>query len=273
MPFLMQQSMDLTYLTSPLLLDDAVAHGFSTRVGGVSKPPFNTLNLGVGRGDEAAAVAENYRRFCAAVGVDGSRVVLSKQVHETTVHLCTAADAGKGLARARDYTADALITNEPNLPLVVFSADCGILLLHDPQNHAIGAIHAGWRGCAAGIVEKTVHAMTAAFGTAPEQLLAAIGPCIGPCCFETDADVPAAMVAALGQAAAPHLEQRGKKWQVDLAGLNRTWLLRAGVLPTHIETCGLCTACHPDLFWSHRKMGEARGAQIALISLNGAITP
>lgn len=109
--------------------------------------------------------------------------------------------------------------------------------------------------------------MTQTFGTQPKDLLAAVGPCIGPCCFETDQDVPDAMTAALGAQAAPFMQRRGVKWHVDLAGLNRQWLLRAGVLPDHVETCGLCTACHPDLFWSHRKMGQARGSQIAMAAL------
>lgn len=272
MPLITRESADLRWLSSPLLDEQnpALAHGFSTRQGGVSKPPFDTLNLGAGRGDDPAAVLENYSRFCAAVGVDAARPVLAKQVHETTVRLVTKQDAGKGLLVPRDYTADALMCNEANLPLVVFSADCGILLLYDAANHAIAAIHAGWRGCAAGIVGKTVRGMTASFGTRPEQLVAAIGPCIGPCCFETDNDVPAAMRAALGDSAEPYWERRGEKWQVDLAGLNRQWLLQAGVLSARIDLCGLCTACHPDLFWSHRKMGEARGAQIALIALREA---
>lgn len=254
-----------SHRTSPLL--GAVRHGFSTRLGGVSRPPFDSLNLGVGRGDAPEAVAENYRRFCAHVGADPRRVVLSKQVHETTVRLCRAEDAGKGLHTPRDYTADALITRENNLPLVVFSADCGVILLHDPVEKAIGAIHAGWRGCAGGIVEKTVRAMGEAFSTDPRNLLAAVGPCIGQCCFETDGDVPHAMTAALGAEAAPYLERRGPKWHVDLAGLNRQWLLHAGVRANHIDVCGLCTACHPEWFWSHRKMGEQRGAQVAMIVL------
>ena len=112
-----------------------------------------------------------------------------------------------------------------------------------------------------------MQAMTQAFGTQPKDLLAAVGPCIGPCCFETDQDVSDAMTAALGAQAAPLMQRRGVKWHVDLAGLNRQWLLRAGVLPDHVETCGLCTACHPDLFWSHRKMGQARGSQIAMAAL------
>lgn len=256
---------DLVYLTAPVLGE--VRHAFSTRKGGVSAAPWDSLNLGPSRGDAPAAVAENYRRFCGAVGLDTTGLVLAKQVHETTIRVCTAADAGKGLRIPQDYTADALITRERDLSLAVFSADCGILLLHDPVQKAIGAIHAGWRGCAGGIVEKAVSAMQSAFSTKPQDVLAAIGPCIGPCCFETDGDVPDAMIAALGGDAAPYLERRGLKWHVDLAGLNRLWLLRAGLSPAHIDTCGLCTACRRDLFWSHRKMGEARGVQCALISL------
>ena len=267
MPFEIHNQNGLVWLTSPLL--DGVPHGFSTRQGGVSAPPWDSLNLGPTRGDNPAAVEENYRRFCAAVHMDSTRMVMSHQVHEDTVRVCTSADCGKGLLRQRDYTADALITNEPNLPLVVFSADCGTILLYDPEHKTIGAVHAGWRGCAAGILEKAVAAMTTEYGSHPACIRAALGPCIRQCCFETDENVPAAMTAALGDAAAPYMAQHGAKWHVDLTGLNREWLLRAGLLPEHIDLSDLCTACRPDLFWSHRKMGEQRGLQVAMISLPG----
>ena len=267
MSFISHEQDQLLWFTSSLLKN--VRHGFSTRKGGVSQGHLASLNLrgAVPSGDDPELVLENYRRFCAAIGTDVNAAVLSKQVHETTVRICTEADAGKGLWSERDYTADALVSDVKGLPLTVFSADCGIILLHDPVHQAIGAVHAGWRGCAAGIVEKAVQTMTAAYGTRPADLLAAIGPCIGQCCFETDDDVPAAMRAALGEDAESYLEQRPPKWHVDLAGLNRQWLLRAGLLPDHIDSCGLCTACHPELFWSHRKMGNARGAQVAMITL------
>ena len=265
MSFLTHEQNGLVWLASPLL--PGVRHGFSTRLGGVSPAPWDALNLGPGRGDAPKNVRENYRRFFAALGADQGRAVLSGQVHRDDVRLCTAADAGKGLLRDRDYEADALITGEKDLPLVVFSADCGTILLHDPEAGCIGAVHAGWRGCAAGIAEKAVREMARRLSARPERVRAALGPCIGPCCFETDGDVPAAMRSALGDAAEPYLERRGAKWHVDLAGLNRQWLLRAGVLPEHVDVCGLCTACRPDLFWSHRKMGEARGAQVAVIVL------
>lgn len=264
MSFQTHEQHGLVFLTSSLL--EGVVHGFSTRKGGVSAPPWDSLNLRTGCGDAQTDLEENYRRFCGAVGADVERVVLARQVHETTVRPCTGDDAGKGLWRPRDYDADGLVTGEAGLPLMVFSADCGMILLHDPLHGAVGAVHAGWRGCAGGILAKAVREMTAHFGSRPGDLLAAIGPCIGPCCFETDGDVPAAMRAALGGDAEAYLTWQDPKWHVDLAGLNRQWLLRAGLAAEHIDVCGLCTACRPDLFWSHRKMGEARGVQAALIA-------
>ena len=245
---------------------EGVRHGFSTRKGGVSRPPWDSLDLGPGRGDDPEAVRENWRRFCAVLGVDVGRTVLSKQVHETTIRPVTAGDAGKGLWRERGYTADALVTDEPDLPLAVFSADCGNVLLYDPVSGAVGAVHAGWRGCAGGIVGEAVRRMERQYGADHPDIRAAVGPCIGPCCFETDADVPDAMRRALGPDADPYLTRQGPKWHVDLAGLIRQDLLRAGLDPEHIDLCGVCTACHPDEFWSHRKMGDARGVQAAVIA-------
>lgn len=264
MSFLAHEENGLLIKTSTVL--SGVRHGFSTRTGGVSPAPWDSLNLGVGRGDDMDRVRENYRRFYAVLGTDEHRAVLSKQVHEDNVRHVTAEDCGKGLFRERDYTSvDAMITDTPDIPLVVFSADCGIILLYDPVRRAVGAAHAGWRGAAAGIVYKTVRRMQETFGTDPRDLRAAIGAAIGPCCFETDADVPRALRDALGREAEPYITRRGPKWHVDLKGVNARWLEKAGV--TQIDVCPDCTACRPDLYWSHRRMGQARGAQIAMICL------
>ena len=253
MSFLAHEENGLLIKTSTVL--SGVRHGFSTRTGGVSPAPWDSLNLGVGRGDDMDRVRENYRRLCAVLGTDEHRAVLSKQVHEDNVRHVTAEDCGKGLFRERDYTSvDAMVTDTPDIPLVVFSADCGIILLYDPVRRAVGAAHAGWRGAAAGIVYKTVRRMQETFGTDPRDLRAAIGAAIGPCCFETDADVPRALRDALGREAEPYITRRGQKW-----------LEKAGV--TQIDVCPDCTACRPDLYWSHRRMGQARGAQIAMICL------
>ncbi len=269
MPLTEHEKTGVVWYTADLL---NTPHGFSTRKGGVSPSPWDSLNLRPGQGDGQDLLLENYRRFFAAIGADESRAVLSQQTHTANIRRVTEADAGKGLIRPRDYTdVDALITNVPALALTVFSADCGTILLHDPVHRAVGAVHAGWRGCAAGIVEKTVQAMAEAYGSRPADLLAALGPCIGPCCFETDSDVPDAMRAALGAEAEPYIESRGAKFHVDLAGLNRQWLLRAGLAPARIAISDLCTACRPDLFWSHRKMGDQRGVQAAIIALEACL--
>ena len=254
----------ITYLRADSL--EGVTHGFSTRLGGVSPAPWDSLNLGVGRGDTMENVQENYRRFCAVLGTDDRRAVLSKQIHEDVVRHVTEADAGKGLYRDRDYSSvDGMVTNVPHLPLVVFSADCNVILLYDPVNRAIGACHAGWRGTALGIAKKTAQEMVRLFGCNPANIRAAIGPAIGQCCFETDEDVPAALREALGAEVEPYITWNGTKYHIDLKAVNALWLRKAGV--ETIDICDHCTACRPDLYWSHRKMGDARGAQIAMISL------
>ena len=203
MSFLIQTTSGITYHTSTVLEHGQTVHGFSTRLGGVSEGRFASLNFQKNgpEPDDWENVLENYRRFCAALGTDVRDVVRSKQVHKDTVRHVTAADRGKGLFAPRDYTADALVTDEPGLNLMVFSADCIILLLHDPVTRSIGAVHAGWRGTALDLPAKTVREMGRLFGARPEDIRAAIGAGIGPCCFETHDDVPDAMRAAFGPGA------------------------------------------------------------------------
>lgn len=251
-------------LTAPAI---AVPHGFSTRAGGVSTGIFESLNLGHRRGDDPAHVRENYRRFCAATGTDVDRMVMSNQVHGNTVRVVTAADAKPDLLAPTPFEADGLATNTPGLTLCVFSADCIPILLYDPVEQAVAAVHAGWRGTASAIAKVAVETMTARFGSDPAAIRAAIGPGIGKCCFQTDDDVPAAMTAALGGLAEPLMTRTGEKWQVDLKGLNKAVLESAGVLPGHIEVSMDCTCCRHGLYWSHRYTRGERGSQAAVIML------
>lgn len=269
MAFLTHDHGGVVYHTSSVLDGSGLVHGFSTRLGGVSKGHFASLNLQKNgpEPDGWENVLENYRRFCEALGTDVRNVVRSKQVHEDTVRHVTEADRGKGLFAARDYTADALVTNEPGLNLMVFSADCIILLLHDPVTRSIGAVHAGWRGTALDLPARTAGEMGRLFGAKPENIRVAIGPGIGPCCFETYDDVPDAMRGAFGSGVEDYIRPRGAKWTVDLKGVNAWRLREAGVRPEHIDVCSDCTACHADLYWSHRVAGTKRGLQGALIGL------
>lgn len=260
---------DLVYHASTVLDSAGIIHGFSTRLGGVSKGRFASLNFRASgpEPDNRELVQENYRRFCAALGADPAGLVLSKQVHEDTVRTVTAEDRGKGFLVPSDYTADALICGVPGISLMVFSADCIILLFHDPVTNSIGACHAGWRGTALDLPAKVVREMERVFGVRAENIRAAIGPGIGPCCFETHDDVPDAMRTAFGGGVEVYIRPRGEKWTVDLKEINAWRLREAGVTAEHIDICPACTACRTDLYWSHRVVGDKRGVQGALIGL------
>ena len=263
MAFEVKRSGALEYLTSSLLT--GAAHCFSTRFGGVSEGYLASLNLGTHRGDRPENVRENYAILGRAVGFLPERTVFTRQVHSDVIERVGAAQCGRGLQYEATEGCDGLITDEPGVALTVFSADCTPVLLYDPVRRAAGAVHAGWRGTAAGIAAKAAEKMVRELGCRPENIRAAVGPCIGPCCFETDDDVPAAMHDALGTQADPFLTRQGAKWHIDLKAINAHWLESLGV--RHIDICPHCTACRQDLYWSHRKVGNARGAQIALLAL------
>lgn len=244
------------------------AHGFSTRLGGVSEGVYASLNLGHTRGDAPEAVRENYRRFCQATGVGTpEQLVLSHQVHEDAVRVCTLADRGKGLDRPRDYDADGLMTDIPGLPLVIFTADCIPILFYDPVRRVVAACHAGWRGTALAIAAKTVQRMGEVYGCQPEHIRAAIGPGISACCFLTHGDVPEAMTAAFGPTAEEYIRPAAGevRFHVDLKGLNAAILRKAGV--EQIDVSGDCTGCLREKYWSHRFTGPARGSMAAAIAL------
>ena len=240
----------------------AAAHCFTTRFGGVSTGHLASMNIGVHRGDDPANVQRNYQILADALGFDLQKLVLTRQTHSDIVRKVTLADAGKGLEKFAWEECDALITADPGVTLAVFTADCTPILLHDPVTRAVGAVHAGWRGTAAGLAAKTAKAMVESFGCRPENICAAIGPNIGRCCFETDADVPNAILAVLPQAA-PYIINKGNKFFPDLKQINALWLRQAGV--TQIDISTHCTACDPRRFWSHRITGDLRGSQGALI--------
>ena len=265
----------LVYLTADgFEAAGGVAHGFSTRLGGVSEGIYATLNLGMNRGDAPDRVRENYRRFCAAIGADMGNIVCASQVHGDTVRTVTAADLGIGLDEPEPWQADGLVTDIPGVTLAVFSADCLPILLYDPVRRVVGAVHAGWRGTALGIVAKAVERMVDCYGCDRLDILAAIGPGISKCCFETHEDVPNAMTEAMGAAALPFIEVLPTgKFHVDLKGLNARRLEGAGLSPEHIAVSPDCTACLPDKYWSHRcdprGAGEPGGDDRALASLGG----
>lgn len=241
----------------------AVPHCFTTRLGGVSEGHLAAMNIGTRRGDDPEKVRKNYEILAAALGFETEKLVLTHQTHTDTVLQVGEKDYGAGLFRPELPECDALITNEPGTALVIFTADCTPILFHDPVTGAVGAAHAGWRGTAAGIAAKTVQAMCNAYGCKAENIRAAIGPNIAQCCFETHADVPRAMTESLGAEAEKFIRQKNDKFYVNLKEMNALHLRRAGVKDIAISDA--CTACRTDLFWSYRRVGDARGSQGAII--------
>ena len=237
-------------------------HAFTTRLGGVSTGMFASMNIGLHFGDTAENVAQNLQILADELGFDPKKLICTRQTHSDIVRAVTAEDY-LGIDHHDYPECDALVTATPGVALKVFTADCTPILFHDPVTGAVGAAHAGWRGTAADIAGKTVRAMEENFGANPENIRAAIGPNIGWCCFETDADVPEAMVNALGDVAKKYVRAENEKYYVNLKGINAEFLKRAGV--TRIDISDDCTKCQCDRFWSHRITGKNRGSQGAII--------
>ena len=275
MPILPSQTLqahekdDLLYYTFPAFdRVPFVRHGFSTRLGGVSEGIFSSMNLSFTRGDDEAAVMENFHRFCTAIGADAKQVVVSAQTHTVNLYNATAADRGRGVTVPRGYTdVDGLLTDEPGVMLCTQYADCVPLFFVDPTRRVVATSHAGWRGTAAGMAAVTVERMVSDYGCRREDILAAIGPSIGRCCFEVDTPVYEAFCQTEVFDDGCFVARPHDKFHIDLWEVNRRFLLSAGIRSEHITVTDLCTRCHPDVFWSHRATGGERGSLAAFIGI------
>ncbi len=248
-----------------------IAHAFSTRHGGVSRGPFESLNLGLSVGDDPSAVRENRRRFFGTLGIDAGRAVRARQVHGEEVLVVDrplAARAGfPGALLEEGFEYDALVTNLPGLALTVSTADCLPILLADPRRGALAAIHAGWRGTVRRIAERGIAVLAERYGTDPRDCIAALGPGIRGCCYQVDAPVIEPLSRALPEWEACTAAQGGGKWLFDLAAANRVLLEAAGLDPANIHDVGLCTRCRPDQFFSYRAHGPRTGRMMNTILL------
>jgi len=259
-------------IQSEILGDSSqVVHAFSTRQGGVSPPPYATLNLGASVGDDPKAVEENRRRFFGTFGIVASQVVRVRQVHGdgvlTVDESLVSREGFPSVLLDEQYEYDALITNLPKLALVVSTADCLPILIHDPIRRAVAAVHAGWRSTARRIAGRAIEAMAAAYGTHPADCRVAIGPGIRRCCYEVDTAVTDTMTIGLPTWAEHAVATRPGHFRLDLAGVNRAILQGAGVRPDRIADVRLCTACRTDLFFSHRAERPRTGRMMNLILL------
>jgi YfiH family protein len=246
---------------------DLVTHGFTTRVGGESQSPFDTLNLGLHVGDDSATVIRNRTRCINALGLDPHSLTTAEQIHGSRVAVVGRNNAGRGSV---DFSAaipgvDALITNVPEIALGLFFADCVPVLVLDPANKAIGLAHAGWKGTAAGVVTETLDAMASEFGTKPADCQAAVGPAIGRCCYEVGHEVANAIFKACADQR-PLARGSDGKLKVDLQVANWCLLRQAGVPEECIAVCMRCTCCNAEEFFSYRRDGET-GRMMAIMAL------
>jgi polyphenol oxidase len=247
----------LRVLRADRLRELGFAHGFSTRDGGVSAPPYASLNLGAAVGDDPLHVAENQRRFAAAVGYRPERLFELSQVHGSAVRVLGASDQP---ASVRLEQGDGLVASDA-AAIGIRTADCVPVLLADPHTRRVAALHAGWRGIAAGIVGRTVETLASA--SARGQLVAAVFPHIGVCCFDVGEDV-AQTLASL--APAENIVRRdATRPHVDLNALVRLQLMAAGLDAGKIERVAGCTRCDARRFFSFRRDGQASGRHLTCI--------
>ena len=250
-----------------------IKHAFSTKVGGVSKGIFATMNLSFTRGDDVEAVKENYRRFFEATGMNLDKMVMSDQIHEVDVLKIdeeVLSDLSNDMEKRRVSSIDGMITNLKNVPLVTSYADCVPLYFVDTVNKAIGMSHSGWRGTVKGMAIKTAEAMTREYGTNPEDIIAVIGPSICKDCYEVSKEVTDEFhkaydgrfdVSSIYEITSP------EKRQLDLWEANKQIMFLAGIKEENIITSSVCTSCHDDLLFSHRKTAGKRGNLVAVLQL------
>lgn len=256
--------------------DPGCVVAFSTRRGGVSVEPFNSLNMSADQGDSELNVSRNLKILCDSIFAPPETILGTRQVHGDKVVVYRSPPEGA-------QSADASITNTPGLFVSVKTADCLPVLLHDHGKNVSAAVHAGWAGSSKRICSKTIKRMQAEFGCEAEDIVGILGPCIGPCCYEVDERVIGPMQSAfshwqsfikpLSVWRSQGLDADGlsgnrpenESMRLDLAGANRSDLLSAGLLPGNIHNVGLCGCCQEELFFSHRRDKGVTGRHIALV--------
>ena len=246
-----------------------INHAFSTRLGGVSTGEFTSMNLAFNRGDEYENVIQNYKIFCNAAGFDFNTLVASAQDHHTFVRKVTSDNCGTGITRPRDIqSVDALVTNERNVTLVTYYADCTPIFFVDTEKRVIALAHAGWRGTVGKICEKVINVMSDDYSCNKNDIICCIGPAIGKCCYEIDQSCyeEFAKVDFIDISSVMTCKGNGK-YMADLPETNRQIIISAGVPEKNIIISDICTKCSSELLWSHRATNGHRGTMSAFMCI------
>ncbi|NOK79050.1 MAG: peptidoglycan editing factor PgeF [Chloroflexi bacterium AL-N5] len=236
----------------------STAHGFATRLGGVSQGVYHSLNFALSTGDDPACVERNRQMLLDAYGVNKAQVCVLEQVHS--------ADVVTARAGWYEQKADAMMTKQQNLLLIITTADCLPILFYDPQQGAIAAAHAGWRGTAQHVCRNVVTTLQQNYETALDQLRVVIGPGISGACYQVGEEVVAAFRAA-GYPEQVFARDAEGGFRLDLKAANRWELLNSGVSAENIQVLEHCTFSEAERFYSHRRDGLRRGSHWSVIKL------
>ncbi len=258
----------LVFITFPKISETGLTnHAFSTRKGGVSEGCFSSMNMSFFRGDDESNVRKNYEVLCDAVGIKTENLVFTKQTHTANVKIVTEKDRGTGFWKPSFSDVDGLVTNCKNVALVTHFADCTPLLFLDPEKKVIASSHAGWRGTVKKIGKATVNVMVNEFNCNPSDIIAAIGPNIGVCCYEVDETVYKEFLNAGFDNEKIFKSKPNGKYMLDLRLANKTVLTSCGIKEENIDISDICTRCNNEEMFSHRAHGEKRGNLAAIIEL------
>jgi YfiH family protein len=265
----------LKYLTSKLL-DSAgfLLHAYSTRQGGISKEPYNSLNLGLSGQDDKQNVIQNRKLFCKATGIEPYQIFCVNQVHGNEVLLVDdpVLEAWRKKREAmppekESVRADALLTNLPGVALAILTADCLPIIIADPERKAIAIVHAGWRGTLQGVTQQALFKLGECFGGRPGEWLISLGPCIGACCYTIGQEVVDLFAENFSDWRNYIICDKTGQYRLNLREANKSQLLKFGINPKNIDQVGECTACHTEDFFSYRKAHPATGRMMSLVML------
>jgi len=260
----MNRAGKIQYL-KPSFDETLTAAGFTTRHEGVSRPPYNSLNLGTNTLDSPHNVEGNRSLVARAFGASLDKFLTVTQVHGTD--LLVIDSPNPEYSHFLKLECDGIITNQPGLMIAICVADCVPILLHDPVQKVVAALHAGWKGTAGNIAGKGVESMVKLFGSSPGDITAAVGPSISGCCYEVDQ----AVSEEFRKTGAPWelfaTEKGGGKWALDLAAANRRQLMDAGIAGSRIDCSEFCVSCNQELFFSYRRDAGDTGRQVGFIML------
>jgi len=248
------------YVFETFAHQDGIVHAVFTRLGGTSRPPYQALNVGRSVGDELQAVNENHRLACEILEVSGTEVVTAWQVHGNRVAAVGESDQGTVVPET-----DALITDQPGVILMLRFADCLSIFLYDREKQIVGLGHAGWRGTSTQVAAQMVSAMIEHYGTDPADVIAGLGPAIGPCCYVVGEEVIQAIKPTLHECRSAIRQGEDGEFYVDLWDANRQQLMNRGV--KDVEMAGVCTSCHAREFFSHRADGGRTGRFAAFMGV------